>query len=214
MSEHPAFLAEQFQAPEQQEEAATLGMWVFLATEVLFFGVLFTSYLIGRLLHPDAFADASRETDVFLGTLNTAVLLTSSLSMALAVRAARLGRRRALVIFLLVTVGIGLAFLGVKGYEYYEDYHHHLIPALNFTYDGPRAAQVELFFILYFLMTGLHAIHVTLGVLTLSVMTALSARGRFSARYYTPVEVTGLYWHFVDIVWVFLYPLLYLVSRA
>ncbi len=207
-------VAEQFQDARQQQAAATLGMWVFLITEVLFFGVLFASYLISRVLHPEAFADASRETDVVLGTLNTAVLLTSSLTMALAVRASQLGQRRALVIFLLVTLAIGLGFLGIKGYEYYKDYQHHLIPVLNFSYDGPRSAQVELFFILYFLMTGFHALHVTIGVIAQAVLVAQARRGRFSARYYTPVELVGLYWHFVDIVWIFLYPLLYLVARA
>ncbi len=214
MNDRAAFVAEQFQEPQQQQEAATLGMWVFLITEVLFFGVLFAAYMIGRVLYPDAFAAASRETDVVLGTLNTAVLLTSGFTMALAVRAAELGRRRALVILLLLTAIIGVVFLGIKGYEYYKDYHHHLVPALNFHHEGAHPGEVEYFFILYFFMTGLHAIHLTLGVITVAVMTVLSARGHFDERYYTPVKLTGLYWHFVDTIWIFLYPLLYLVSRT
>lgn len=209
-----AAVAEQFQQPEQQREAATLGMWIFLATEVLFFGVLFTGYLIGRVLYPEAFAAASRETELVLGTANTVALLTSGLTMALAVRAAQADRRRALVLLLLVTALIGLAFLGIKGYEYWKDYQHHLVPGLNFRFEGAHPERVELFFLLYFFMTGLHAIHLSLGIGTVLVMTVLSARGHFGSRYFTPVKLTGLYWHFVDTVWIFLYPLLYLVSRS
>lgn len=209
-----AAVAEQFQQPEQQREAATLGMWIFLATEVLFFGVLFTGYLIGRVLYPEAFAAASRETELVLGTANTVALLTSGLTMALAVRAAQADRRRALVLLLLLTALIGLAFLGIKGYEYWKDYQHHLVPGLNFRFEGAHPERVELFFLLYFFMTGLHAIHLSLGIGTVLVMTVLSARGHFGSRYFTPVKLTGLYWHFVDTVWIFLYPLLYLVSRS
>ena len=214
MNEQTAHVVEPYQRPEQQEEAATLGMWVFLITEVLFFGVLFTGYLIGRVLYPDAFAEASRETDVILGTVNTAMLLTSGLTMALAVRAAGLGRRRALFLLLAVTAMIGLVFLGIKGYEYYKDFQHHLVPAVNFEHHSAHPGRVELFFVLYFLMTGLHAIHLSLGVLTVLVIAVLARRGRFNAQYYTPVKLTGLYWHFVDTIWIFLYPLLYLVSRS
>lgn len=213
MSEHVA-VAEQFQQPEQQREAATLGMWIFLATEVLFFGVLFAAYLIGRVLYPEAFAAASRETELMLGTINTVTLLTSGLTMALAVRAAQADQRRALVVLLVLTALIGLAFLGVKGYEYWKDYQHHLVPGLNFRYDGAHPDRVELFFVLYFFMTGLHAIHLSLGIGTVVVMAALAKRGHFGARYFTPIKLTGLYWHFVDTIWIFLYPLLYLVSRS
>jgi cytochrome c oxidase subunit 3 len=207
-------IAEQFSDATQQREAAHLGMWVFLATEVLFFGGLFAGYVVGRVLHPEAFAVASRHTDVVIGTINTALLLTSSLSMALAVRAAMVGRQRAAVRLLAVTLILGLAFLGLKGVEYTKDFHEHLVPALNFQFAGPHAPEVQQFFVLYFLTTGLHAIHVTIGVGAITVLMIMSARGRFSADYYTPVEMGGLYWHFVDIVWIFLYPLLYLVSRT
>jgi cytochrome c oxidase subunit 3 len=207
-------VAEQFDSAEQQRAAATLGMWVFLSTEVLFFGGLFSAYVVGRVLYPEAFAAASRHTDVVIGTVNTAVLLTSSLTMALAVRASWLGRQRAVTWLLLATLMLGLVFLGLKAVEYTKDYHEHLVPALNFAVDDPREAQIKLFFILYFLTTGLHAIHLTVGVGVVATLIVMNVRGRFSKAYHTPVEIAGLYWHFVDIVWIFLYPLLYLVSRA
>jgi len=209
-----SMLAEQFERPEQQREAATLGMWVFLATEVLFFGGLFAAYTVGRILYPDAFAAASRHTDVLIGSINTALLLTSSLTMALAVRAGKQGHSRAITWLLLATLLLGLGFLGLKGVEYTEDFHEHLVPALNISVEGPYEPQQELFFILYFLTTGLHAIHVTVGVCVIGALIAMNIHGRFSKSYYTPVEIGGLYWHFVDIVWIFLYPLLYLVARA
>ena len=207
-------VAEQFDNAEQQREAATLGMWVFLTTEVLFFGGLFIGYVIGRVLYPEAFAAASRHTDVVIGTVNTAVLLTSSLTMALAVRAARLDRRRLITVMLFATLVLGLAFLGLKAVEYTKDYHEQLVPALNFAVDEPREPQIKLFFVLYFLTTGLHAIHLTVGIGVIATLILMNLRGRFSKAYYTPVEISGLYWHFVDIVWIFLYPLLYLISRA
>ena len=206
--------AEQFVDAEQQREAAHLGIWVFLATEVLFFGGLFAAYLVCRVLYAGAFGDASKHTDVLIGTLNTAILLTSSLFMALAVRASKLGQRRATTWCLLITLLLGVVFLGLKAMEYHKDYIDHLVPVLDFHFGGPHPAQAELFFILYFLMTGLHAIHVAVGIGVLGVLARMSARRRFSPHYFTPVEVGGLYWHFVDIVWIFLYPLLYLVSRT
>ena len=207
-------LAEQFDAPGQQLEAATLGMWVFLATEVLFFGGLFASYLVARVMHPEPFAAASRHTDVLIGSLNTGILLTSSLTMGLAVRASKLGLRRVITWMLLATLVLGVGFLCLKAVEYIKDYHEHLIPALNFSVEEPNEPQIELFFILYFLTTGLHAIHVTLGVGMIAILLVMNLRGHFSSASYTPVEIGGLYWHFVDIVWIFLYPLLYLVARA
>lgn len=214
MAEHKAAVAEQFDDVRQEREASTLGMWVFLGTEVLFFGVLFASYTITRIDHPEAFAAASRLTHVFIGTINTAVLLTSSLTMALAVQRVQYGRSRAVAGFLLATILLGLVFLGLKGFEYYEEYQEHLVPTINFAFSGPHAGDAEIFFYLYFIMTGLHALHLTLGIVVVAVIGVMAWRGHFTARYYTPVEVTGLYWHFVDIVWIFLYPLIYLVSRS
>ena len=211
MSDVHAGIAEQFDDMPQQREASTLGMWTFLATEVLFFGGMFLAYLTYRHLYPQAFALASRHTIVLYGTINTAILLTSSLTMALAVRAAQLGSPRSLVNFLQLTVVLGCCFLGVKGVEYQQDLNEQLWPGPHFKTGLPPQAQI--FWFLYWAMTGLHAIHVTVGVILLSVNARMAAQGRFSDYYHTPVEVSGLYWHFVDIVWIYLYPLLYLINR-
>jgi cytochrome c oxidase subunit III len=211
MPEETPMLAEQFANAEQQYEAAQLGMWTFLATEVLFFGGLFMAYILYRDLYPDAFAIGSRYTNLLYGTLNTALLLTSSLTMALAVHAARENQFSSTVRCLALTLLLAAGFLVVKGFEYHEDFVQHLVPGPHFNPALPLRAG--LFFWLYWAMTGLHAIHVTVGIGLLSVITVLARRGRFSSRFSTPVEVSGLYWHFVDLVWIFLYPLLYLIDR-
>jgi len=204
-------LQEQFEEMPQQKEAATLGMWAFLATEVLFFGGLFMSYIIYRTNYPHAFAEASHHTIVLFGTVNTAILLTSSLTMALAVHAARENNIKWLFRFLMITVAFALAFLAVKGLEYSDDLKEHLWPGPHFKPELPPQAQI--FWVLYWIMTGVHALHVTVGVGLLSTMAWMTSRRKFSDAYYTPVEMTGLYWHFVDIIWIFLYPLLYLIQR-
>lgn len=204
-------LAEQFESLEQQEEASRLGMWTFLSTEIMFFGGLFIAYIVYRHAYPHAFAVASKHTNLLYGTLNTAILLTSSLWMAFAVHAASQGERKLTVIFLLLTILFAVGFLGVKALEYKEDFEEHLIPGPHFSV--PEAPKSDLFFWLYWAMTGLHAFHVIVGIGILSVIAILASRRKFSAKYYNPVEVSGLYWHFVDIVWIFLYPLLYLVDR-
>ncbi len=211
MDKSRTIVAEQFDDPEQQRSASTLGMWVFLATEVLFFGGMFAGYLVYRVLYGEAFAEASHQMNLVLGTVNTAVLLCSSLTMALAVNAAGRGIRGRTVLFLLVTMVLGMTFLGIKGVEYAQKFREHLVPGLNFAFEGSNTSHVQMFFVLYFLLTGFHALHLTIGVGVLSVMTAKAYRGRFSADYYSPVEIAGLYWHFVDIIWIFLYPLLYLI---
>ena len=205
-------LAHQFDDLAQQHEAGNLGMWVFLATEVMFFGGLFAGYSVYRALYLPAFEAGSRLLDVKLGAANTAVLIGSSLTMALAVRSAQLGRRKALILFLLLTIALGSVFLGVKGYEYYHKFENHLVPGIDFIYDQPYAPQVELFLCFYFFMTALHAVHMIIGIGILAVLAMMAWRGRFSPDYYSPVEVSGLYWHFVDIVWIFLFPLLYLIG--
>jgi cytochrome c oxidase subunit 3 len=201
---------EQFNSPAQQQEAARLGIWAFLATEVMFFGGLFVGYIVYRHAYPQDFAAASRHTNLVCGTANTAILLTSSLTMALAVHAAEHGARKALVWNLLFTIGLAVAFLGVKAVEYSDDFREHLVPGPAFAlYGGGK----ELFFYFYWAMTGLHAIHVLIGIGLLAFIARQSSKGKFDGRYYTPVEVVGLYWHFVDIVWIYLFPILYLLSR-
>lgn len=209
----PSLVAEQFDEIEQQRDAARLGMWIFLATEVLFFGGLFLSYTVYRTLHPETFAAASRHTAVILGGANTAVLLFSSTLMALAVRASQLGRRRQLVWLLLGTALLGLLFMGIKGLEYHQDFTEHLVPGSGFRWQEPNPQAAEIFFWLYFAMTGLHAIHVTVGIVLLLVLAFLAHRRRFENGNFITIEVAGLYWHFVDIVWVFLFPLLYLAGH-
>jgi cytochrome c oxidase subunit 3 len=204
----------QFDNIYQQRDAAYQGMWVFLATEVLFFGAVIFAYILYRDLYNQSFIEGSHFLSVFKGGLNTAVLLCSSLFMALAVHAAQQGRINRLITYLIITEVIGVLFLGIKFLEYYDDYKGHLIPGLNFTYSGPDPGRVELFMIFYFILTGLHAVHMLVGLGVLTTLAILAARGKFSADYYDPVDIGGLYWHFVDIVWVFLFPLLYLVDRT
>jgi cytochrome c oxidase subunit III len=215
-------LSHQFDDVDQQTEASTLGMWVFLATEVMFFGGLLTAYAVYRTAAPREVALASEELNVLLGCVNTVVLLGSSLTMAMAVRASALRAPRELVMWLVLTMVLGTAFLGIKAVEWTADYHEHLIPGLNFQVpeqdralverEGLNPGKMELFFILYFFMTGLHAIHLIIGIVLVGIMAYLSWRGWFSGGGSTQIEVTGLYWHFIDIVWVFLYPLLYLID--
>jgi cytochrome c oxidase subunit 3 len=205
--------AMQFDDYEQQHKAASLGMWGFLATEVLFFGGLFTGYTVYRVTYPAAFAEGSRHLYMWIGATNTAVLLISSFFVALAIHAATSGERKAIVRYLILTVLLGVTFLGFKTLEYYLDYRARVIPHFNFNaaeYTQPKHA--ELFFIFYFIMTALHAIHVTVGVCVLIVMAVLAARGHFTPDRHNGLEMAGLYWHFVDIVWIFLLPLLYLIS--
>ncbi len=212
---NPALL-HHFDDADQQFEASTLGMWAFLITEIMFFGGLFLGYTIYRSLYPHAFAEASKLLDYRLGAINTAVLICSSLTMVLAVRSAQLGQRRPLIVFLLLTMLLGSVFLGNKAFEYAHKFHEHLVPGPNF---GPEAPLTDphhsqLFFSFYFGMTGLHALHMIIGIGILAVLVYQSWRGRLNSEYFSPVDITGLYWHFVDIVWIFLFPLLYLISRA
>ena len=212
VADHPA-LAHHFDSLAQQSEATTLGMWVFLVTEVLFFGGLFATYMIYRSWYPDAFAAASHELDVTLGTINTVVLITSSLTMALAVHAAQLGQRKPLMIFLILTMILGAAFLGIKSVEYYHKFAEHHVPGPGFQFEKEHLQHAQIFFSLYFVMTGLHAIHMIVGIGIMLVMLWWSYNGTITEDYGSPIEISGLYWHFVDIVWIFLFPLLYLIGR-
>jgi cytochrome c oxidase subunit 3 len=210
---YPSSLAHQFDDAAQQKEAATLGMWVFLVTEILFFGGLFVTYLVYRNWYPAAFTAGSRELLVWAGTTNTFVLITSSLTMALAVHAAQLGNRRLLMLLLAVTMALGCVFLGIKAFEYYTEFLEHHVPGMGFQFDAEHIQHAQLFFSLYFMMTGLHAIHMIIGLGIMSVMFWWSYRGVITPEYTNPIEISGLYWHFVDIVWIFLFPLLYLIGR-
>ena len=210
---HPVHVAHHFDDAEQQREASTLGMWAFLVQEVMFFGGLFTCYVVYRVLHPEGFAHASHQLDVVLGSINTAVLITSSLTMALAVWASQMGRRRMLLVCIVVTAVLGSVFLGIKSYEYWHKFHEHLVPGPYFRWEGPEAHDAEIFFSLYFALTGLHAIHMIIGLGIMAWIFWMAWSGRVGPAYHAPVELSGLYWHFVDIVWIFLFPLLYLIGR-
>jgi cytochrome c oxidase subunit 3 len=206
--------AHHFEDIGQQRIAATHGMWLFLATEVMFFGGLFLAYTVARWAYPKAFLEASHHLYMSLGAINTAVLLTSSFTMVFAVHAAQLENRRSTYYFLLFTALLGCVFLCVKALEYYLDYKEHLVPGINFQPSGITYRESQLFFWIYFTMTGLHALHVIIGIFVISFMAIFSKRDPdFITRHYSAIENTGLYWHFVDIVWVFLFPLLYLVGH-
>jgi cytochrome c oxidase subunit 3 len=201
----------QYHDGAQREAANQLGMWTLIATEILFFGGLFLAYVIYRFTYPAAFAAGSRLLDFWSGTVNTAVLLTSSLSMALGDAFIKRGRRRALGVCIACTAALGALFLGIKFLEYRHMYQAHLLPGVNF--DGSQAPQIELFVFLYFAMTGLHAVHMLAGLAAMAWLFGLNGLGRLTAKAHEPVKMVGLYWHFVDCVWVFLFPLLYLIPR-
>jgi cytochrome c oxidase subunit 3 len=212
---HSPGLQHHFDDSAQQLESSTLGMWLFLVTEIMFFGGMFASYTIYRNLYPDAFASTSHYMNVTIGAINTGVLICSSLTMVLAVRAAQLGKKKAIIAFLVLTLILGAVFLSLKYVEYHEKWVDHHVPGPGFHYGDPRYFhQAQILFYLYFAMTGMHALHMVVGGGLLTALIGMTARNRFSAEWYTPVEMIGLYWHFVDIVWIFLFPLLYLIGRT
>ena len=207
-------LREQFETPAQQKEASTLGMWIFLVTEIMFFGGMFLAYTVYRSLYPNVFSMASNTLNMVIGAVNTAVLLCSSFTMVLAVRSAQIGNRKALILFLILTMLFGMAFLGIKAYEWNEKFVEHHVPGPTFHLEGtPMQGQAQLFFSLYFAMTGVHALHMVVGVGIMLTLLFQAYAGRYTPDYYTPVDIGGLYWHFVDIIWIFLFPLLYLIGR-
>jgi cytochrome c oxidase subunit 3 len=236
---HHAALQHQFQTMAQQKEAAVLGMWAFLLTEILFFGGLFLAYALYRMWYHDAFVAASSSITLSWGLINTVVLIGSSLTMALAVRAAQFSQRMATVRWLIFTMILGTAFLGIKVIEYADKFEHHHVPGPNYIWVeaghapaageaaaadaaghevSPDAANFQLhtqiFFSLYFTMTLQHALHLIIGLGLMTEIRWMAWKGRFSSEYYSPVEMSGLYWHIVDIVWIFVIPLLYLIDRA
>ena len=216
---HRASLAlhHQFEELDQQYDASNFGMWVFLATEVMFFGGLFTAYIIYRSIYYPGFVAGSHGLEGDFGAAMTFILLASSFTMALSVHAAREGKRAMLVVLLLLTIFLGIAFLGIKFTEYSHKWHDQMVPGLNFNPSvealrGAPGSAVELFMCFYFFMTGLHALHMIIGIGLLSVMTILAWRGKIQRDNYDRIEVSGLYWHFVDIIWIYLFPLLYLIG--
>ncbi len=209
----PVIIYEQFDDRDQQHESAGFGMWLFLATEVMFFGGVFCAYALYRSQHLPGFEIGSRHISAITGAINTAVLICSSLTMALAVHAAQTGKRTALMTYLSLTMILGGVFLYIKFIlEWSEDYAHGFAPGLHFTYTGPYAHWVEMFFIFYFILTGIHATHMIVGEGILLSLLIGAARHKYNEKRYNPVEIAGLYWHFVDIVWIFLFPLLYLIG--
>ena len=215
----PPELRHHFVDMQAQREASSLGMWIFLVTEALFFGGLFLAYSIYRETYRAAFEGASNLLDLTLGTTNTIVLIVSSLTMALAVWASQQGRKALLTLFLALTMILGLAFLGIKFVEYKQKFERHEVPGphfvvpLNEETHQPLPRQSEMFFTLYFCMTGLHAAHMIIGLGLLTWLLVKTRKNEFTVRYNTPVDLVGLYWHFVDIIWIFLFPLLYLLGR-
>jgi len=216
-------LRHHFADMEQQKNAASLGMWLFLVTEIMFFGGLFCAYLVYRSMHFAALAAGSQTLDIKWGAINTAVLIVSSVTVVLAINAIQNGKAKTTIAYLAITVVLGFVFLGIKAIEYTNKFEENHVPGPHFhftgTFDdnGKEIAvdphQVELFFSLYFAMTGMHALHMIIGIGIMSTLAVMTWRGRFSAQYYTPIENAGLYWHLVDIIWIYLFPLLYLISR-
>jgi len=211
-TDHPSHLQHHFADEEQQRESAKLGMWLFLLTEILLFGGLFCAYAIYRAWYPDMFFNAHQALDVTLGGINTVVLITSSVTMALSIRSMQLDRRKQTVNYLIMTLLLAAAFLVIKYFEYTHKIHLGQLPGKYYTYTGIEGANPHIFFSVYFMMTGLHGIHVIGGMGVIGWVLAQTRKGRFSSRYYTPIEMVGLYWHLVDMIWIFLFPLLYLIG--
>ena len=206
------FLQHHFRDMSQQFDAAKIGMWLFLVTEILMFGGLFVGYGIMHAKHPAAFQAAHHHLDRIMGALNTIVLLVSSFTMVLAVWAAQTSRRKALIANLALTFTLAGVFLVVKYFEYAHKFHEGLLPGRFYSHVGDVVPGQFLFFSFYFMMTGLHGIHVVVGMGAIAILLRRAIRGDFSAAYFGPVEVTGLYWHLVDLIWIYLFPLMYLVS--
>ncbi len=209
---HTPFQQHHFETAEQQADASRIGMWLFLVTEVLLFGGLFVGFALMQSRHPEAFLQAHHHLDRMLGFINTVVLLTSSFTMVLAVRSAQTGNRRRLIAFLLLTLMCAGIFLGIKYVEYSHKFHEGLLPGRFYSHRGDAAPGEFMFFSFYFMMTGLHGIHILAGMGVMCWLVRRAARGDFSSRYYTPVDLVGLYWHLVDLIWIYLFPLLYLIK--
>lgn len=205
----------QYASLDQQGDTAQTGMWVFLVNETMFFGALIFAYALYRLSYWQAFAVAGKDAVIWCGSINLVLLLTSSLTMVFSVNAGAQGRRRELVAWLIVTLSLGLLFLGVKGFEYVLDIKDEVVPAVNFVMKPGETPASELFWVFYWVATGLHAVHLSIGIgLILYMLLWRIRRGEITPSYYAPLEVVAIYWSFVDAVWIFLYPCIYLVGRS
>jgi len=211
-NDHPSFLAHHFHEVEQQKESAKLGMWIFLLTEILLFGGLFVAYSVFRAWNPEMFFDAHKQLNVYMGTLNTFVLISSSVTIALSIRSIQLGDKKRTMQLLFITLLLAAVFLVVKYFEYSHKIHLGQLPGKYYTFEGLEGTNPHVFFSIYFLMTGLHGVHVILGMAAITWILYKTSKGRFSAEYYTPVEMVGLYWHLVDLIWIYLFPLFYLIG--
>ncbi len=209
---HPAYLAHHFNDADQQRDASKLGMWIFIMTEILLFGGLFMAYTVFRTLNPGMFHNAHQALDLTLGTSNTIVLITSSVTMALAIRSMQVGKKGRTLGFLFATLALAAVFLVIKYFEYSHKFHVGQLPGRFYTYTGIEGTNPHIFFSIYFAMTGLHALHIIGGMTVITLMIVRTFKNQFSAEYYTPLELTGLYWHLVDLIWIYLFPLLYLVG--
>ncbi len=210
--QHTTFLQHHFADAEQQRESAKLGMWIFLVTEVLLFSGLFVFYAVYRALHPDMFINAHKYLDVYLGTINTVVLISSSVTVALAIRSLQLNKSKVAARYLLATLLLAAVFLVVKYFEYHHKFELGQLPGKFYTFQGIEGTNPHVFFSIYFMMTGLHGLHVLGGMGAIFIMWIKTIKGHFNSEYYTPVENTGLYWHLVDLFWIYIFPLLYLIG--
>lgn len=208
----PAHLEHHFVDSEQQFDAAKLGMWIFIATEILFFGGLFAAYIIYRVWYPELFVLASVELNALWGGVNTIVLIGSSLTVAMAIKSAQLNQKRNIAINLGITIALACIFMVIKYFEWTHKFHLGIFPGKFYAFEGIAHPKAHIFFSLYYLMTGLHGIHVIIGIGLMIWLLVKTRRGRFHSEYYTPIEITGLYWHLVDIIWIFLFPLFYLIG--
>lgn len=197
---------------DQQFEASKLGMWIFLVTEILFFGGLFAAYIVYRAWYPELYIMASEELDTFWGAVNTAVLIGSSLTVAMAIRSAQLNQIKGLIYNLYITIGLAFVFMVIKYFEYVHKFEKGIFPGSYYTYEGIAHEKANIFFSIYYMMTGLHGLHVIIGIGLMIWLVVKAKKKVFHSGYYTPVEITGLYWHLVDIIWIFLFPLLYLID--
>ncbi|MEX1211449.1 MAG: cytochrome c oxidase subunit 3 family protein [Balneolaceae bacterium] len=210
--EKKSFLQHHFVSHDHQFETSKLGMWVFLVQEILFFGGLFLAYIVYRAWYPELYVMASEHLDTFWGAVNTVVLLSSSLTVAMAIRSAQLNQKKGLVINLGITIALAFVFMVIKYFEYEHKIHLGILPGEMYTYEGIAHEKANIFFSIYYMMTGLHGLHVVIGIGLMIWLLVRANKGHFNAQYYGPVEMVGLYWHLVDLIWIFLFPLLYLID--